>query len=427
MTSSTIKNLDRNVHHTNTLEAQQNTFSAMEQHHLFALSQYSKAIEQMKRLCLSPSHDDHVSLVASLLVVCFETFHGSYKNACQQIRIAKRIIEEADSKKLLRRQNQLPSTAPPPQEIEEDLRRAFQRLDVTSMPHADLYAAQDTIKLRRCNEEDMIPMPSSFKTLVSARNYFFVIVRRAVQDNYVSYSFQPAQTTHESNEYTISNGTLYLHQNKEGGSYIFEIEKWKRSFQPLYDTAIPGTNEWLATRSMQLHYLTLWLAILYSCNPHECTYDAHLALFQEIVIGARALLRNHAAVFTFDLQTIWPLDMVARKCRDRKVRREAIDLLVRNPRREGIWDSMVVGRCAEWLMKLEEERMRDDGSIPEEGRARRVGLRMELDAEKAFVWCYFLPRVPGLEEVRHEIMLEWTTVATKLAQETISKELLSSG
>ena len=61
------------------------------------------------------------------------------------------------------------------------------------------------------------------------------------------------------------------------------------------------------------------------------------------------------ASFALDLGIVPPLFVVATKCRDRKLRRDAIRLLLSSPRREGMWDSILSGRVAQWIMEIEEE------------------------------------------------------------------------
>ncbi len=70
------------------------------------------------------------------------------------------------------------------------------------------------------------------------------------------------------------------------------------------------------------------------------------------------------ASFALDLGIIPPLFVVATKCRDRRLRRDAINLLMSSPRREGMWDSVLCGRVARWIMEIEEE------DLPIYGRAR---------------------------------------------------------
>jgi len=63
------------------------------------------------------------------------------------------------------------------------------------------------------------------------------------------------------------------------------------------------------------------------------------------------------ASFALDLGIIPPLFVVATKCRDRRLRRDAIGILLSSPRREGMWDSILSGRVANWIMEIEEEGM----------------------------------------------------------------------
>jgi hypothetical protein len=61
------------------------------------------------------------------------------------------------------------------------------------------------------------------------------------------------------------------------------------------------------------------------------------------------------ASFALDLGIVPPLFVVATKCRDRRLRREAIRLLMSSPRREGMWDSILCGKVGAWIMEVEEE------------------------------------------------------------------------
>jgi hypothetical protein len=58
------------------------------------------------------------------------------------------------------------------------------------------------------------------------------------------------------------------------------------------------------------------------------------------------------------------MDIVAMKCRDPLLRREAIRLLASKPRREGVLDSVFTAKVHLWLVGIEEEGMQD-GIMPE--------------------------------------------------------------
>jgi hypothetical protein len=91
----------------------------------------------------------------------------------------------------------------------------------------------------------------------------------------------------------------------------------------------------------------------------ELVVDKELSLAQASLAGTAHLQENSRAKlsFTFDFEIIPPLFIVATKCRDRKIRRGAIRILLSSPRREGLWDSIFCGKLAERIVEIEEEGM----------------------------------------------------------------------
>ena len=72
--------------------------------------------------------------------------------------------------------------------------------------------------------------------------------------------------------------------------------------------------------------------------------------------------------------------LTALRCRDPLLRRKAKALLVKYPRKEGVCDSVCMGKLCEWTMKIEEEYIDKDGCVP--GWARVCGVTMDRDREK---------------------------------------------
>lgn len=77
------------------------------------------------------------------------------------------------------------------------------------------------------------------------------------------------------------------------------------------------------------------------------------------VLEAGVILSQHGKqprpVFAFSQGVVGPLYVVGMQCRSPRLRRKAIALLLRFPRREGLWDSFTAGRIAFEAMKLEED------------------------------------------------------------------------
>jgi len=84
--------------------------------------------------------------------------------------------------------------------------------------------------------------------------------------------------------------------------------------------------------------------------------------------------------FNFDSYTVIPMFLTGLKCRDPVLRRKAISLLLKYPRREGVCDSVCMGKLCEWAMMIEEKHIDESGRVP--NWARIHGVTMERDPAK---------------------------------------------
>jgi hypothetical protein len=111
------------------------------------------------------------------------------------------------------------------------------------------------------------------------------------------------------------------------------------------------------------------------------------------------------------MQIIVPLMTVGWIYRHRALRREAIELLLRSPRKEGVWDGIVVGKIMGWLAGIEEEGLDDEAEdeyVPEWAAARCIKMNFDTVRREASVSC--LQPVRGSligEEVRREVVIPW--------------------
>lgn len=72
------------------------------------------------------------------------------------------------------------------------------------------------------------------------------------------------------------------------------------------------------------------------------------------------------------LGVVMPLHMVAARCRNPTVRKEAVDLLLRARRRDGLWDSTLAGRVVSTTIELEELAAKSAGLSTESKGSYRV-------------------------------------------------------
>jgi hypothetical protein len=121
-----------------------------------------------------------------------------------------------------------------------------------------------------------------------------------------------------------------------------------------------GEKDFVGATLLRIHALTLELCIRATRleNSGLQSYDVFLPEYCEIVGLCQTVTIHPRFVrsYVFDAGIVPILFLVVVKCRDKMVRREAIAVLkAASPRREGLWDSMMVARIGEALVKAEEE------------------------------------------------------------------------
>lgn len=108
---------------------------------------------------------------------------------------------------------------------------------------------------------------------------------------------------------------------------------------------------------------------------NELLWDEHFPAFKAIVEHARTFVElgetdSDVPTLTLEMEILYPLYFVASKCRDGRLRREAISLLDSRERQEGIWNSILTTFLAKRLVEIEEERLASliEGDKTENGR-----------------------------------------------------------
>jgi hypothetical protein len=89
----------------------------------------------------------------------------------------------------------------------------------------------------------------------------------------------------------------------------------------------------------------------------------------------------------FGLGVIMSIYIVATRCREPSIRRDAIAALREWPSKNGIWDSLHIAQVAEWIMGIEEKMACGEDPIPEEARVRMSSLKMITKREGIDVEC----------------------------------------
>lgn len=159
------------------------------------------------------------------------------------------------------------------------------------------------------------------------------------------------------------------------------------------------------------------IGALYGCITatvvNEEEHDKHYNEFKFMVEMAECILEilnsemSKTMKFNFDSYTVIPLFMTALKCRDLSLRRRAISLMFKYHRKEGVCDSICMGKLCEWAMMVEEEHLKDQ-RVPGWARIHGVTLRRgREDGACAFLTCEQRSSATSDEVVTRSTSISW--------------------
>jgi hypothetical protein len=125
---------------------------------------------------------------------------------------------------------------------------------------------------------------------------------------------------------------------------------------------------------IEIEMRTMFTAMLGTGN---LKFDKDLPIHREMVELSREIITARKSFnqceFSCEVSIVPALGIVARWCRDRALRREAISLLRWYGTTEGIWDGPMMAEMSDFHMRAEEEGV-DTEFIPESARVRSTGL-----------------------------------------------------
>jgi hypothetical protein len=364
-------------------------------HYRFSLQQMNKAIKQMRET-VQKKQDLRTTLLASILIIAFEIYHGNHESALDQIRSSVQLLEDWTAP-----YNCTLDTAalsPSPHTVEDDLVHAFYRLEIEGMVYIDKLPVQCHLSRKDDRASTVEKMPFAFSTISEAQIFGKILMRRVIHFLIVAWTYDP-ETVQEPDKSLYVLDKIRCRATEESLAererYRDELARWYKAFTPLLSraTASPEARDRYSAICLQVHYLCTCIAIDCLFRPSEMFFDTLKPQLIEVLTLTKILLDHEDdSFFVFDSQVILPLEIVARKCRDPGVRREAIRLMEGVKRREGFMDSLVLARVCRWLVGIEEEGMLGR-FIPEEARVRDVRAEPGEKGEMR-VWCE-MPKVGG--------------------------------
>lgn len=319
-------------------------------HHEFALQQYGKALQSMRELSKRKTASwFRNTLLSCLLTTCFENYIGSHDNALAQAQAGIEILTESELRSECRAPDDLTFVMGTYSFDDADLLGTFARLEASLILFRGTHQApRRLLPLRKEESAVFKNIPATFESVREARFCWDLSVRRALQwrEAYVQRLHFSVLDFGESNiAYNLQKADAFAERvQTEIGLYVQAKAQWFRAFRPLFERSrsSPGSKEFLSASVLMIQYLSANVSIRSPGGNLEEYCDAFLEDFITIVDLARECLETSTgtaspgrAVFAFDDGLVAGIFLVATRCRDSVVRRNAIGLLRRYPRREG--------------------------------------------------------------------------------------------
>ncbi|KAE8443577.1 hypothetical protein EG329_001739 [Mollisiaceae sp. DMI_Dod_QoI] len=373
----------------------------------FALQQYDEFLTRMRRRLMEGPYDLRHTLISCILVVCFELFQGNHSTALSHASTGLDLIKKTLGPDKMQNWN---STG-----LDASLIQIFLRLDQISLSSALQSLTRTYVNTStEIGDMEADALPSEFATCKEARSYWKVTVRRVSHASSRTTTHDLISDGHPWKSTTSSKDAVseWHSTGLTGGleskgpvcpdSSIGYLRQWSAAFQPLLNASRRESGKSFRSKAafLQLRHNTTLLALVGSQSNSELVYDNFVSLFQETLHLARDVLSEPSSghngrrpIFTFDIGVIGSLWSVATKCRDSIMRWTAVSLLLKYPRREGVWDSAMIAEFASVLIRMEEKDL-DDMSIPESVRVRGEAFSFDLVQKKGRLSYSRLADVP---------------------------------
>ena len=283
-----------------------------------------------------------IPLVACLLFTCLEFLRGSVDSAMVHMLSGFKILK-ACRYSAYAEDGQAPQTQWQDRlAIEKHVVPVFSRLNLLCLLFGHALPPLHTT----------LPASSSqFTTLAEARRRLYDVMDASLR--FIRAGTSKAHTFQVKDEDRVMKEVLE-----------YELQQWQNGFEALISRIDPSQESIVedAVNLLRIHHRVIFIWLSVSLSPDECVMDLHIADFKKILdLGTKLTSRggrdpsaSRPEIFSFEMHIIPPLYFTAIKCRVPSLRRRALDLLCRAPRREGLWNAHIAMKIAERVIEIEE-------------------------------------------------------------------------
>jgi hypothetical protein len=337
-----------------------------------SLDYYNRAIRSMVKK-MQEKDSIIVPVIGCLLFVCLEFLRRDIWAAIKHIDGGIKMIEQARSKR--KNPSKLDVALPSfeTELVERVMAPLFSSLNIT----AAVFGRPGVYFFSRHGEPDQSPLFSG-----GMRN-----MEEAVT-SLLDITNGTTRYLHNVGKKKYTTGMLELSDYLSQDKLLKMFDDWKQRF----DTLEKEQGElWVSNIvrgkcMLRAVHLTVYLWLLTSCTAYETAWDAHKEKFEELLGMIEQVMsddirfsENNCKVFSFELGIIPALELIARKCRYPKIRRRALALLRKSPKRECLFDSFYSAVLDERVMELEEMAFKlPPGQVPEDNQLPPEASRIHL-------------------------------------------------
>jgi hypothetical protein len=286
------------------------------------------------------------------------------------------------------------------------------------------------------SETSTLDMPPSFSSLAEARECLDLCYNICVRDfgNFEYSKFLAACLTAETPQSwilvpTTQDPTIQAARTSVSQKCEDMLSHWAHAFES-YAVASkrnldPAQRRGILSLKLLHRMAQLHLKVFKTIDElDETIWDDHQTLFEEVVSLATSLVdsastlgtapstptaqgkgKGNGPTFTLDSGIVTPMYLVATKCRDPHVRRQAIALLHSAGRQEGVWNGAVIASVCERFVEMEEAglgEVRSCKDVPAYVRLSRVSPKFDITGRRAEV-SYVRDRAQDFETE----VIEW--------------------
>jgi hypothetical protein len=357
------------------------------EHLRFALVQQSKALKYLRHSLSGPLQNIRLALVAVLLIGCFESLHGNSETAALQICSGFHLFEEWQEASL-NSYTKLASSIPT--SIEDEIFPVLTRFRVQLKSFfvmnriAEPKNKYSEVKI----SQEILQIPERFTSLINTLLFgvhVLVVTLQWLDDCTLYKSTSP-----------LGFQPVLMDLKFEQEKIVKALELFRTAFLPIRDKfANPSDVNHLGTKHFLTYSQLLEVIMKTGIATEETIFDEFLEQFEEIIKLSTYMLRRDKILrprsgtrIRYGMGLTFCLFFTATRCRNDRVRHNALVLLRDWACKDGIWDSSQVFKVADWIVKLEEEGRDENGFVPEEWRVRTHTLKWITSRGHISIECY---------------------------------------